>query len=250
MHQNPAQIPKEQYDLYERPLCVVTGGSSGIGLATAMTFASNGYNLLICGRSKERLDSAMSKILNSADSSCLCLTKAIDLGQSGSAELLASTALEFGRIDVLVNNAGVAPLAPLDTLTDEQLDQTINVNMRSVFKLTQAVWPLMKQQNNGVVVNLSSLASIDPFPGFSLYGASKAWIDTFTLALGGEGKEFGIRTYSIRPGAVETPMLRGLFPDFPAEQTVSPQDIADKIWQCVSMPETHESGQAFAVTNQ
>ena len=250
MHQNPAQLPESMFELYNRPLCVVTGGSSGIGLATAMTFASKGFNLLICGRSEDRLKTAMEKILNAGDGSCICLTRVLDLAEPGNALEFAKTALTFGRVDVLVNNAGVAPLAPLEEVSEAELDQSLNVNIRSVFRLTQAIWPVMKEQGRGVIVNISSLAAIDPFPGFSLYGASKAWVDTFTIALGNEGKELGIQTYSIRPGAVETPLLRGLFPDFPAEQTVSPQEIADKIWQCVSQPEKFESGKAYMVTNQ
>ena len=108
----------------------------------------------------------------------------------------------------------------------------------------------MKESNAGTIINISSLSAIDPFPGFSLYGASKSWLDLMTLALAAEGKESNIRVCSIRPGAVETPMLRGLFPDFPSEQCVQPADIAEVIWGCVNDPATYPSGQAFPVTNQ
>ena len=150
----------------------------------------------------------------------------------------------------LVNNAAVAPLAMLDETTDESFEETIQVNVKSVFYLTRAIWKHMKSQGRGVVINLSSLAAVDPFPGFSLYGSTKAWIDLMTTALAAEGKDHGLRVYSIRPGAVETQMLRGLFPDFPDEQTVSPDEVADKVWRCVSDPEQYKSGQHYAVTNQ
>ena len=134
----------------------------------------------------------------------------------------------FGHVDVLVNNAATAPLSPFEDISAETFESSINTNIRSVFYLTQLIWKHLKQraqanpleQGRGVVVNISSLAAVDPFPGFSLYGSCKAWLDLITLALAAEGKEFGLRVCSIRPGAVETPMLRGLFPDYPAEQCV------------------------------
>lgn len=157
---------------------------------------------------------------------------------------------KFGQVDVLINNAAVSPLAPLDELTPEQFETTTNVNIRSPFYLMQMAWKQMKQQSRGVIVNLSSLAAIDPFPGFNIYGASKAWLDLMTHALAAEGEPFGIRVYSIRCGAVETPMLRGLFPDFPAEQCVSPNDVAQKIFSCVQQPDSHTSGDKITVANQ
>ena len=116
--------------------------------------------------------------------------------------------------------------------------------------MTQVAWKWMMRQGRGVVVNISSLAAVDPFPGFSLYGASKAWLDLLTVALAAEGAEHGIRVYSIRPGAVETPLLRNLFPDFPADQCVSPHDVARQVWKCVDLPEKFASGSAFDVSVQ
>lgn len=235
----------------DRPGCLITGGSAGIGLATAKLFARQGYNLMICGRDSERLDRALDEIQEPIDDTRKLLSVTCDLGKSGTAKILATTAVEkLGRVDVLVNNAAVAPLAAFEDIQPEVFEEAIEVNLKSPFYLTQEIWRHMKSQGRGVVINISSLAAIDPFPGFSLYGSTKAWIDLMTTALAAEGKEHGLRVYSIRPGAVETAMLRGLFPDFPADQCVSPADIANKIWQCVSQPNEHESGQHYAVTNQ
>lgn len=174
-----------------------------------------------------------------------------DLNEPGTAAtFVGAVQSKFGRIDILVNNAGYAPLAPFEEIEFETFDQVCNINIRSVFGATQSAWKKMLKQGRGVVINISSLAAVDPFPGFSIYGASKAWIDLFTVALAAEGAEKGIRVVSIRPGAVETPMLRGLFPDFPADQCVSPADVAEKIWGCVNEPDKFVSGQAYEVTNQ
>ena len=238
----------------KRPTCVVTGGSSGIGLATAKTFARRGYNIAFCGRNVEKLSAASDQILKSfegEDESIEALSVEIDLTDVEQAKSFTPIVLErFGRIDVLVNNASMAPLSNFEEIDAETFEATINIAIRSLFYLTQDVWKQMKAQGAGTVVNISSLSAVDPFPGFSLYGACKAWLDLMTHALAGEGSELGLRVCSVRPGAVETPMLRGLFPDFPAQQCVQPEDIADVVWGCVSDPEKYPSGQAFPVTKQ
>jgi NAD(P)-dependent dehydrogenase (short-subunit alcohol dehydrogenase family) len=238
----------------KRPTCVVTGGSSGIGLATAKTFARRGYNIAFCGRNVEKLSAASDQILKSfegEDESIETLSVEIDLTDVDQAKSFTPIVLErFGRIDVLVNNASMAPLSNFEEIDAETFEATINIAIRSLFYLTQDVWKQMKAQGAGTVVNISSLSAVDPFPGFSLYGACKAWLDLMTHALAGEGSESGLRVCSVRPGAVETPMLRGLFPDFPAQQCVQPEDIADVVWGCVSDPEKYPSGQAFPVTKQ
>ena len=157
---------------------------------------------------------------------------------------------QLKRLDVLVNNASMAPLASFEEITEQTFEETINIAVRSLFYITQIAWKQMKSQGRGVVVNISSLSAVDPFPGFSLYGANKAWLDLMTHALAAEGKEHGLRVCSIRPGAVETPMLRGLFPDFPADQCVEPTKIAEAVWGCVNDPAAFPSGQAFPITNQ
>ena len=235
----------------DRPGVLITGGSAGIGLATACRFASEGYNVMICGRDQPRLDQAIEKIQAMESGPCTIVAVRCDLSESGAAQALVEVAIErLGKIDVLVNNAGVAPLAPLAEVTDEMFENTIDVNIRSLFYATRDSWRHMKEQGGGVVVNISSLSAIDPFPGFSLYGASKAWVDLMTTALAAEGTEHGIRICSLRPGAVETDLLRRLFPDFPADQCVSPDDVAQKVWQCVSQPDAHPSGEHFPITNQ
>lgn len=230
-----------------RPVCLVTGGSSGIGLATARRFFDEGYDVAICGRSEDRLAKAQAEI-EATGAGGQCLVVPIDLTQTEQAiELVNITTQRLKTIDVLVNNAAAAPLGNLESITQETFESTIDINVRSSFYLTQAVWRIMQARAHGVIVNISSMAAVDPFPGFSLYGASKAWLELMTTALAAEGKEQGIRVCAVRPGAVETPMLRGLFPDFPADQCVPPEAIADKVWHCVASPESHPSGEAFPV---
>ena len=226
-------------------VCIVTGGSSGIGLATAARFVKEGYRVSICGRRSEALNKAVSQLGNPESVVSVCG----DIGQASTRQELVKQTLEkFGRIDVLVNNAGAAPLGDFATIDEGTFDSVLDTNVKAVFSLTQSIWPILLNNGGGSVVNISSMAAIDPFPGFSIYGASKAWIELFSKAIAGEGTDHSIRVCCIRPGAVETDLLRGLFPDFPADQCVSPKEIADRVWACVSDPENHPSGEAFTVS--
>lgn len=249
--ENSSSTFSTQNPIEKRPGVLITGGSAGIGLATARRFAAAGYNVVICGRDQTRLDNAVEQIQTMQDQPYTIIAVRCDLSEAGSAQDLVEIAIErLGKIDVLVNNAGVAPLAPMHEISDDVFENTIQVNIRSLFYATRDTWQHMKEQGGGVVVNISSLSAIDPFPGFSLYGATKAWVDLMTTALAAEGDEHGIRICSLRPGAVETDLLRGLFPDFPADQCVSPDEVAEKVWECVTQPSAYPNGEHFPVTNQ
>lgn len=230
---------------------MVSGGTSGIGLATARRLASAGFRVAICGRSHERLEAARLELVELAGDSDRVLSTRVDLAEPGSASFWWDRVyLEFGRVDVMVNNAAQVDLKPFDSITMVEFERTLNVNVRNLFELTQRSWKTMKRQGHGSIVNISSLAAVDPFPGFSLYGASKAWLETLSKALPAEGRDVGINVFCIRPGTVETPLLRSLFPDFPSEQCVSPEDIADAVLQCVSGTAPVQPGEPWTITNQ
>jgi NAD(P)-dependent dehydrogenase (short-subunit alcohol dehydrogenase family) len=226
-------------------VCMITGGGSGIGLATAKRFVGQGWAVSICGRRMETLESAA----NSIGSPESVLATTCDVGNAESRKaFIADTLKKFGRVDVLVNNAGAAPLGEFESIDEETFENVISTNIRGVFHLSQSVWPILKTGGGGSIVNISSMAAVDPFQGFSIYGASKAWLEIFTKAIATEGVEHSIRACCVRPGAVETDLLRGLFPDYPADQCVSPDDIANKVWNCVADPDNHPSGEAFTVS--
>jgi 3-oxoacyl-[acyl-carrier protein] reductase len=228
-----------------RPVCFVTGGSAGIGLAIADHFAARSYRIALCGRDPQTLQAAEQRLAQTAPA---CVALALDVALPGApARLIEEAVRRFGRVDVLVNNAGHAPLAPLEQLSPADFERAVAVNVSAVFHATQAVWPVMRRQKSGVIVNLSSLASVDPFPGFSVYGACKAWVNLFTKAAADEGRPLGIRVYAVAPGAVETRLLRGLFKDFPAEQTLAPAEVAALVGSLCEEPMRYVSGQTLFV---
>lgn len=233
---------------HDAPVCLVTGGTSGIGEATVRLFHSHGYCVATCGRDPQRLARLRERLSGDPQPH---LVEQVDLADLTATRDFAEQAIsQFGHVDVLVNNAATAPLAPFGEIGADTFEQTLSINIRVTFYLTQRIWQQMIQQGGGVIVNISSLAAIDPFPGFSIYGASKAWLDLMTLALASEGEEHGIRVYSIRAGAVETPLLRGLFPDFPPEQCVTAEQVAEQVWRCAAGENPPSPGQPIVVASQ
>jgi NAD(P)-dependent dehydrogenase (short-subunit alcohol dehydrogenase family) len=149
--------------------------------------------------------------------------------------LVEKTVAEFGRLDAVVNNAGVAPSCDFDQMSDEQWHAVIDTNLSAAFYLTRAAWPIFRRQKSGVVVNISSIAARDPFAGFAAYGAAKAGLNGLSLSMAREGEKIGVRVHTIAPGAVETNMLRGLFSlqQVPPATVMDPADVAKVIAQCV-----------------
>lgn len=248
MTENPSTAKRSAA---KRSTAIISGGSSGIGLATAIQLFQRGYRVAFCGRDQTKLQQAKDRLLQLDDRTADIGSFVADFTDVKSAQQFADQAIEFlGDVDVLVNNAAMAPLENFESIDAGQFEALVNVNVRSTFYLTQSVWKRMILSQGGTIVNISSLSAVDPFPGFSLYGASKAWMDLMTQSLAGEGAPHQIRICSLRPGAVETPLLRGLFPDFPADQCVSPQHVAQQVVGCIEDPQAFPSGHFFPVTNQ
>jgi 3-oxoacyl-[acyl-carrier protein] reductase len=225
-----------------RKVAVVTGGSSGVGLETAKRLAANGFHLLLCGRRRDALIAAQAVV--HAAGSGECLTIPLDLaGSEAGRELVGAALARYGRIDVLVNSAGFAPNALIESFAEADFEQAFAVNCRAVYATTRAAWPALTQQHGGLIVNISSLAAVDPFQGFAVYGACKAWVNLFTKAIASEGRPHGIRTYALMLGAVDTPMLRGLFPEFPTEQTLQPDEVAEAIVRLLDVDRAPPSGE-------
>jgi len=132
-------------------------------------------------------------------------------------------------------------------MSDDDFEQALRANIAGVFYMTRAAWPALRRQGSGTVVNISSLAAVDPFPGFAVYGACKAWVSLFTKAADDEGRPLGIRVFAIAPGAVETAMLRQNFPDIPAEQTLAPDEVAGMIEAVCEPRASHASGQTIFI---
>ena len=224
---------------------IVTGGGRGIGREICARFARDGARVVAASRSTEELE-ATRRLIELNDGKCDVIPT--DVSKAGDVrDLIGGTLDRHGRVDVLVNCAGVAPCTGIDGLDPRMHETILAVNVTGVYHACREVWPIMKEQRTGVIVNFSSVASVDPFPGLGAYGAAKAWVNTWTRALAEEGKPYGIGVFAVAPGAVDTRMLRNAFPDFPADQALQPSDVADVV-HAVSQPACrYVSGQVIFV---
>ncbi len=210
------------------PVVILTGAGSGIGLAAARLLTEQGRRVALVGRRAEPLDIAARQLPGS-------LAIPTDIADADTAEPLVERVLDhFGRLDALINNAGAAPMMPIHEHTPSDLRAVFAVNAIGPAALIAAVWPVFVKQDAGRIVNVSSMATSDPFPGFFGYAASKAAVEMMVTSCANEGKDFNIRAFGVAPGAVETPMLRGLFsPDqFPADKCLAPEHVARVIVDC------------------
>jgi 3-oxoacyl-[acyl-carrier protein] reductase len=226
-------------------IVVVTGAGRGIGRAICRRFAKEGAHIVAAARSTEDLLKTQ-RIVESEGGRCH--TRSVDVSKPDQIEgWIADTIEQCGRIDVLINNAGVAPLAPIEKLTRDVFAANQKVNVEAVYYACRAVWPAMVKQGGGVIISMSSFSSVDPFPGFTAYGAAKAWVNAWTRGLADEGRAVGIRVFAVAPAAVETGMLRSAFPDFPADQTLDPGDVAEMVFTLAQPGCRHATGQTLFV---
>ncbi len=211
------------------PVAIVTGAGSGIGRAIALALGEEDFRLALVGRNAGTLQAT-------ANSLAEALLIAEDLSVPDAAARVVDQVLQkWGRVDVLVNNAGAAPLVPIDETTDALIHGTFAINAFAPIRLVACAWPVFRRQESGCVVNVSSIAVADPFPGFGVYAASKGAVDALTRSVVNEGRPHGIRAFSVAPGAVETPMLRANFSAkaIPPTATLDPLDVARVVVDCI-----------------
>ena len=179
-------------------VAVVTGGSSGIGLATARRFIADGAQVVITGRNQEALDAAVAELGNWATGVQGDVANLEDLDR-----LFAQVEEQFGRVDVLFANAGIAPFAVFETVTEEHFDSLFNINVRGLFFSVQKALPLLSE-GASVILNASVVAQ-SGLPNTSIYSATKAAVRSLGRTLAAELSPRGIRVNVVSPGLIETP---------------------------------------------
>ena len=184
---------------------VITGASSGLGVAAARNLAANGARLVVAARRADRIEALVAEIAGAGGEAVAVAT---DVTSFADMQRLVDTAIQtFGRIDVLVNNAGVMPLSPLDRLKLDEWNQMIDVNLRGVLHGIAAALPYMKEQKSGHIITTASVAAYVVFPGSAVYSATKFALRGLSEGLRQEVKPYNIRTTLISPGAVTTELL-------------------------------------------
>jgi NAD(P)-dependent dehydrogenase (short-subunit alcohol dehydrogenase family) len=196
---------------------LVTGGSSGIGLAIARALHGEGYNLTLAARKIERLEAAGAE-LDAA-------TMPVDVRDEDACRALVEAHVgRFGGLDVLVNSAGVGIAGTIGDLTTKAWNLQQDVNLRGTFLMTREALPHLRA-SRGYVLNLASIAGTIPTPGLAGYGASKAAVISFTRSLIREEADNGVRATALCPGFVDTPMAA--WTGLAAEEMIRPEDCAE-----------------------
>jgi NAD(P)-dependent dehydrogenase (short-subunit alcohol dehydrogenase family) len=196
---------------------LVTGGSSGIGLAIARALREEGFELTLASRTAEKVQAAAAQLD--------AIAVAADVADEADCRRIVDVHRErHGRLDVLVNSAGIGIARPVDELPTRHLDLQLQVNLRGLMLVTAAALPLLRDAG-GLIVNLASIAGTVPSPFLPVYGATKAAVIHFTATLNRAEQEHGVRATAISPGFVDTAMTD--WAPVPKEEMIRPEDCAE-----------------------
>ncbi|XP_030562275.1 uncharacterized protein LOC115763721 [Drosophila novamexicana] len=187
---------------FKDKVIIVTGASSGIGAAAAVHLASLGGLLVIVGRNEVKLKETADNILAAGGVAALQLKADMDK-EADVVRIVAATLAKHGRIDVLVNNAGILERGTIETTSLAQYDRVMNTNVRALYQLTMLATPELVK-TKGSIVNVSSVNGIRSFPGVLAYNVSKAAVDQFTRCVALELASKGVRVNSVNPGVIVT----------------------------------------------
>jgi len=190
------------FDLKNKTV-LITGASGGIGHELAAAFAAAGATVAVSGRSKEKLDELIKS--NAALAGAIPITADLSIG-GAAAELVEKTIKSAGKVDILINNAGITKDTLLMRMTDGQFDEVINVNLRSVFQMCRAAIAPMMKQRFGRIINMASIVGCIGGPGQANYAASKGGIIALTKSIAAEVGARGITANAIAPGFIKSPM--------------------------------------------
>jgi NAD(P)-dependent dehydrogenase (short-subunit alcohol dehydrogenase family) len=207
------------------PSALVTGGSSGIGLAIARMLRDEGFELTLASRTREKIEAAAAELG--------ALAVAADMGKEEDCiRVVAEHKERYGGLDVLVNSAGIGIAGTVESLQAKHIDLQLGVNLRGLLLVSREAIPMLKE-SKGWVVNLASIAGTGPTPGLTVYGATKAAVIALTRSQNEELDADGVRAIAICPGFVDTPMAgwSGIAPG----EMIRPEDCAEVVRMCLRL---------------
>ena len=217
---------------------IVTGASSGIGRATALAFAKSGIELALVSRSSVKLKTVADEI-QALGISTKVSTYPIDLAVTDQVKQKIATIWEqFGPIDILVNNAGMGYTNSINDTTLDDWQKVLNLNLTSIFQCIQGVLPQMRDRQKGTIINVASIAAFNAFADWGAYSVSKAALVALSKTLSVEERGNGIRTVTISPGSVNTPIwdTETVQADFNREAMLTPEIVAQSILHAAFLP--------------
>ncbi len=211
-------------------LAIITGGSRGIGKATALELLKEGYIVVITSRDNKELKETERELKKYGE---IIGIKSDVSNYNDVKGLIKDVYNRHKQIDVLVNNAGIALWKELDQMTTKEIDDTLDINLKGLTYMCREVIPIMKKQKSGKIINISSGAGKQGYASFSVYCASKFGVIGLSESLAKELNEYGINVYTICPGGVNTKMYFDMKPDVDPDTLLQPKEIAEKVLYCI-----------------
>jgi 3-oxoacyl-[acyl-carrier protein] reductase len=204
---------------------LVTGSSSGIGKAIALRFGEEGAKIVVAARRKALCEQTARQICQKGGDAFVIQA---DVSHEKQVDLLFEKAIhQYGRVDIVVNNAGIFGGRRIAETTTKAFDDVMNVNLRGTFLCCRAAFKQMKKQGGGTIINMSSVAGVQAWAGTGIYSASKHGVMALTRALADEGKAFNIRVSAICPGGVADELVDATEEEILRSEKISPFDIAE-----------------------
>jgi len=206
-------------------IAIVTGSSSGIGKAIALTFGKEGASVVVAARRKDLCERTVTQIRQGGGDATAIQTDVTDEAQVG--RLITETVKRYGRLDLLVNNAGIGGGGQIAETSTKTFDEVINTNLRGTFFCCRAGFRQMKQNGGGTIINMSSVAGVQAWAGTGTYSASKHAIMALTKSLADEGRAYKIKVSTICPGGVADELVDASPEEILRSEQISPYDIAE-----------------------
>lgn len=219
----------------ESPVVIVTGAGSGVGRASSLLLASEGARLTLIGRAEKNVRETARLIREKHSHLPEPLAISADVSHQDQCDAAVRAAAErWGTVHALINNAGVVDTRPVNDVDEQSLQRVFGVNTFGPAYLSAACWPHFVRRRGGRIVNVSSMSTVDPFPGLAMYAAAKSALESYTRSIMVEGKAHNILGFSVVLGAVETPMLRRVVSteELPTSRTLDPLDAGRIIADC------------------
>jgi 3-oxoacyl-[acyl-carrier protein] reductase len=232
-------------------VALVTGGGRGIGKETSILLAKKGLNVIICSRTQADIDHVVRETESMKDKQVA--GRKCDVSRSEEVNALVKEVLaKFGRIDVLVNNAGISYVKKLIDTTEEEWDQTLDINLKGVFLFSKLIVPHMIENNSGIIINVSSGAGKVGFEDISAYCASKFGMIGLSESLAWEVANYNIRVMTICPGEVATKMQENVdahYYELNKHTMLHPRTVAEKIADMIFNESEYRNGVSIDLPN-
>ncbi|OBX26462.1 NADP-dependent 3-hydroxy acid dehydrogenase YdfG [Gelidibacter algens] len=241
----------------ENRVIIITGASSGIGEATAKKLSKHGASVILMARSEDKLKSLKDSITNNGGKALVVVgdvTKADDFKQA-----VSKAVATYGKVDGLINNAGLMPLSFVEKLKTDEWDKMVDVNIKGVLNGVSAVLPQLIENKGGDIINISSMAANRYFPGGAVYCATKSAVKMFSEGLRQElAPKYGINVTSIEPGAVATNLtdtitdedIKDKMSEMKEMTPLEAEDIANAIYYSLSQPKRVNINEIYIVPSQ